>query len=143
MSLFAMPLGLFASLTLFVSDAFAQAAPAAAPGGAAAPGVEAVIMQFLPLFLIFAVFYFLLIRPQQKKFEQHKAMVEALRRGDKVITGGGIIGTIHKVEGEEVWVEIADNVRVRVVKGTITQVSAKTEAVADAAEKPTDKKDAS
>ena len=89
--------------------------------------------QFLPLILIFAIMYFLLIRPQQKKVKQHQAMVEALRRGDQVITQGGIIGKISKVkDGEgEVEVEIADGVKVRVMRATIAQVVSKTEPVAN------------
>ena len=87
------------------------------------------IAQFLPLILIFAIMYFLLIRPQQKKMKEHQAMVEAVRRGDQVVTQGGLIGKVSKVkEGEnEIEVEIADGVRVRVVKSTIAQVLNKTE----------------
>jgi preprotein translocase subunit YajC len=86
------------------------------------------IAQFLPLILIFGIMYFLLIRPQQKKVKQHQAMVEALRRGDKVVTQGGIIGEVVKVkEGGEVEVEISEGVRVRVVKSTIATVMSKTE----------------
>ena len=84
------------------------------------------LVQFLPLILIFVVFYFLLIRPQQRKAKDQKAMLEALRRGDRVVTGGGIIGTVARVDNpEEVVVEIAENVRVRVVRSTITSVLAK------------------
>lgn len=84
--------------------------------------------QFVPLILIFAIMWFLLIRPQQKKLKEHQAMVAALRRGDQVITQGGLIGKVTKVkEAEEVEVEIADGVRVRVVKATIAQVVSKTE----------------
>ena len=86
------------------------------------------IAQFLPLILIFAIMYFLLIRPQQKKMEQHQNMVEALRRGDQVITQGGVIGKVSKVkEDGELEVEIAEGVKVRVVKSTIAQVLNKTE----------------
>ncbi len=123
------------SFGFLISDAMAQtAAPVAAAAGAAPPQtVDGVLMQFLPLFLIFGVFYFLLIRPQQKKFEQHKQMVEGIRRGDKVVTAGGILGTVVRADtGDEVLVEIADNVKVRVLKSTITTVNAKTEAVAEA-----------
>ena len=82
----------------------------------------------LPLVLIFVVFYFLLIRPQQKKVKQHQAMVEALRRGDQVITQGGLIGKVTKVkEDGEIEVEIAEGVKVRVVKATIASVMSKTE----------------
>ena len=84
------------------------------------------LVQFLPLILIFVVFYFLLIRPQQRKAKDQKTMLEALRRGDRVVTGGGIIGTVARVDNpEEVVVEIAENVRVRVVRSTITSVLAK------------------
>lgn len=87
------------------------------------------IAQFLPLILIFAIMYFLLIRPQQKKMKQHQAMVEAVRRGDQIVTQGGLIGKVSKVkEGDnEIEVEIAENVKVRVVKSTIAQVLNKTE----------------
>ena len=84
--------------------------------------------QFVPLILIFAIMYFLLIRPQQKKVKEHQAMVEALRRGDQVVTQGGLIGKVSKVKDEgEVEVEIAEGVKVRVVKSTIAQVLSKTE----------------
>ncbi|AZV79092.1 preprotein translocase subunit YajC [Parasedimentitalea marina] len=87
--------------------------------------------QFLPLILIFGIMYMLLIRPQQKKMKEHKAMVEALRRGDQVITQGGLIGKVAKVKDDgEIEVEIADGVKVRVVKGTIAQVLNKTEPAA-------------
>jgi len=87
--------------------------------------------QFLPLVLIFVVFYFLLIRPQQKRAKDHKAMLSALRRGDRVVTGGGIIGTVAKVVGDdEVAVDIAEGTRVRVLRSTITTVLARTEPVA-------------
>ena len=106
---------------MFVSTAYAQtAAPAA--GGAD------MIVQFLPLILIFVVFYFLLIRPQQKKMKEHKAMLESIRRGDRVVTGGGIIGIVTKVGPEdELQVEIAENVRVRCLRSTVNLVLAKTE----------------
>ena len=84
------------------------------------------LVQFLPLILIFVVFYFLLIRPQQRKAKDQKAMLDALRRGDRVVTGGGIIGTVARVDNpEEVVVDIAENVRVRVLRSTITSVLAK------------------
>ncbi|WP_424986615.1 preprotein translocase subunit YajC [Microbulbifer sp. S227A] len=86
------------------------------------------LAQFLPLILIFAIMYFLLIRPQQKKVKQHQAMVEAVRRGDQIITQGGLIGKVVKVkEDNEVEVELAENVKVRVVKSTIANVVSKTE----------------
>ncbi len=107
---------------MFITPAYAQAANGGGVGAFA---------QFLPLILIFAIMYFLLIRPQQKKAKEHKAMVEALRRGDQVITQGGIIGKVSKVkEDGEVELEIADGVRVRVVRATIAQVINKTEPAA-------------
>ena len=84
--------------------------------------------QFVPLILIFAIMYFLLIRPQQKKMKEHQNMVSNLRRGDQVVTQGGVIGKVSKVKDDnEVEVEIAENVKVRIVKATITQVLSKTE----------------
>ena len=77
------------------------------------------IGQFIPLILIFVIFYFFLIRPQQKKVKEHKAMVESLKRGDKVITSGGITGTVERlIDNDKVEVEIADNVKVEIVKAT-------------------------
>ncbi|MCO6382280.1 MAG: preprotein translocase subunit YajC [Vannielia sp.] len=87
----------------------------------------------VPLILIFGIMYFLLIRPQQKKLKEHQAMVGALRRGDQIITQGGIVGKVTKVRDEnEVEVEIAEGVKVRVVKSTVAQVLSKTEPAADA-----------
>ncbi|KIN60605.1 Preprotein translocase, YajC subunit [Sulfitobacter noctilucae] len=86
------------------------------------------IEQFIPLILIFAIMYFLLIRPQQKKVKEHAAMVAALRRGDQVVTQGGIIGKVVKVkEDGELEVEIADGVKIRVIQSTIATVVSKTE----------------
>lgn len=84
--------------------------------------------QFVPLILIFAIMYFLLIRPQQKKLKEHQKMVADLRRGDQVVTQGGIIGKVAKVKDDnEVEVEIANDVHIRVVRGTIAQVLNKTD----------------
>ena len=78
------------------------------------------IGQFIPLILIFVIFYFFLIRPQQKKVKEHKAMVESLKRGDKVITSGGIIGTVDRVfEDDRIELNISDGVKVQVIKNTI------------------------
>ena len=80
------------------------------------------IGQFIPLILIFVIFYFFLIRPQQKKVKEHKAMVESLKKGDKIVTSGGITGTISRViDNDKVEVEIADNVKVEIVKATAIQ----------------------
>jgi len=104
---------------MFATPAFAQAA-----GGAGGAGG---LVGFVPIILIFAIMYFLMIRPQQKKVKEHRAMVEALRRGDRVVTQGGMIGKVVKVEDTEVEVEIATGVKVRVVRPTIAQVMSKTE----------------
>jgi preprotein translocase subunit YajC len=77
------------------------------------------IGQFIPLILIFVIFYFFLIRPQQKKVKEHKTMVESLKRGDKVVTSGGIIGTVERVmENDRIEVEISENIKVEIVKTT-------------------------
>ena len=82
--------------------------------------------QFIPLILIFVIFYFFLIRPQQKKVKEHKVMVSSLKRGDEVITSGGIVGKIERVLGDDkVDVTIADNVTVQVVQSTIQNLSNK------------------
>ncbi len=87
------------------------------------------IQSLVPLLLIFGIMYFLLIRPQQKKLKEHQAMVSALRRGDQVITQGGVMGKVTKVKDDsnEVEVEIAQGVNVRVVRSTIATVVSKTE----------------
>jgi preprotein translocase subunit YajC len=114
---------------MFVSSAFAQGTG----GGVGTGGWEAL----LPLVLIFVVFYFLLIRPQQKKMKQHKEMLSAVRRGDRVVTGGGILGTVTKVvDDNEIIVEIADGVRVRVQRSTIAAIVSKTEPAGGDAGKP-------
>jgi preprotein translocase subunit YajC len=101
---------------MLINPAYAQAADGGAGG----------LVTFLPLILIFAVFYFLLIRPQQKKVKQHREMISNVRRNDRIVTGGGIIGKVTKVVDEaEVDVEIAPNVVVRVARGTIADVISK------------------
>ena len=80
---------------------------------------ESGIAQLIPLILIFIIFYFFLIRPQQKKVKEHKVMVEGLKRGDKVITSGGIVGTVERIiENDRAEILIADNVKVEVIKST-------------------------
>lgn len=114
---------------MFISPAWAQGAP----GGG---GME-LLGSFLPLILIFAIFYFLLIRPQQKKQKEHQAKIKAVRRGDRVLTGGGIYGQVTKVmDDNEVQVEIADGIKVRVAAATLIDVISKSEPVkADKSEK--------
>ena len=112
---------------MLITSAYAQASSPL--GGLGAAGGE--IQAFLPIILIFVVFYFMLIRPQQKRAKQHKEMLTAIRRGDRVVTSGGILGTVTKVVSDtEVVVEIAEGVRVRVVRAAITEVLTKTEPVA-------------
>jgi preprotein translocase subunit YajC len=116
------PQGQFANnheeLSMFVTPAFAQTAGGAGGG----------LVQILPFVLIFAIMYFLLIRPQQKKAKEHRAMVSELKKGDQVVTQGGLIGKVVKVkEANELEVEIATGVKVRVVQSTVTQVLNKTE----------------
>ena len=83
------------------------------------------IAQFIPLILIFVIFYFFLIRPQQKKVKEHKKMVESLKRGDKIITSGGIVGTVERViDNEKVEVSIAENVNVEIIRATGIQALA-------------------
>ena len=86
------------------------------------------IAQFIPLILIFVIFYFFLIRPQQKRVKDHKAMVQSLKRGDEIITSGGIIGTIDRVmEDDRIEVMIGDNVKVQIIRSTITSLLKKEE----------------
>lgn len=107
---------------MFVSPAFAQTGPAAGE-----PGVIA----FLPIILIMVVFYFLMIRPQQKKMREHREMLAAVRRGDRIVTGGGIIGTVSKVvDDNELQVDIAEGVRVRVQRAMISGILTKPEPAA-------------
>jgi preprotein translocase subunit YajC len=105
---------------MFSSPAFAQAAGQAAPAGDA----MSFFVQLAPLLLIFVIFYFLLIRPQQRRMKQHKAMIDATKKGDTVVTGGGLVGKVMKVDDAqgEVEVEIAPNVKVRVVHSTLSDV---------------------
>lgn len=107
---------------MFITPAYAQAAQA--------NGLSDTLVSFAPFILIFFIMYFLLIRPQQKKAKEHKTMVEALRRGDQVLTQGGIVGKVtHVNEDGTASVEIADGVKVKVLKSTIIQVMNKTEPV--------------
>jgi preprotein translocase subunit YajC len=100
---------------MWINPAYAQAA-----GGA---GSSDFLVQMAPLVLIFVVFYLLLIRPQQKKMKEHRELLSGVKRGDRVVTGGGIIGTVTKVIGDaEAQVEIADGVRIRILKSTITSI---------------------
>ncbi len=108
---------------MFISPAYAQAAPAAAPNP---------LMQLAPLVFIFVIFYFLLIRPQMNARKKHTEMVSNVRRGDVVVTAGGLVGKVTKVlDGDEVMVELADNMVVKVVKSTLSDVRTKPEPAAN------------
>ena len=111
---------------MLITPAFAQAAA----GG----DTNSMLMSLLPFALIFVIMYFLILRPQQKKVKDHAELVKNIRRGDTVITSGGIIGKVTKVRDEnEIEVEIAENTRVRVIKGTVTEVRVKGEPVKESA----------
>jgi preprotein translocase subunit YajC len=104
---------------MFASPAFAQAAGAAPAGG----GITAILIQVAPLVFLFAIFWFLILRPQQQRVKQHREMVAAVKKGDEVVTGGGLIGKVAKVADDEVEVELAPSVKVRVVKATLSSVT--------------------
>jgi preprotein translocase subunit YajC len=109
---------------MFVTEAYAQA-------GGTAGGAD-MIIQFLPFILIFVIMYFLIIRPQRQKAQRHRDMVANLRRGDTVVTAGGLIGKVSKVVDEnEMQIELAEGVKVRAVRGMIAEVRAKGEPVKD------------
>jgi preprotein translocase subunit YajC len=117
---------------MFISEAWAQGA---------AGGSSDFLVQLFPLVLIFIVFYFLLIRPQQSKMKQQKEMLAGVKRGDRVVTGGGIIGLVTKVIGDnELQVELAEGVRVRIIKQTITDIITRGESVRGGKESDEDDK---
>ena len=101
---------------MFISEAFAQTAPAAA-GGA-----ESSLLSLAPLALMFVVLYFIMIRPQMKKQKEHKAMIEALAKGDEVVISGGVIGRVAKLGESFVHVEVANNVELQVQRAAVIQV---------------------
>lgn len=106
---------------MFITPAYAQAA---------APGGSDFLLQLAPLILIVAIFYFLFIRPQQKRVKAHQEMVKNLRRGDTVVTSGGLIGKVSRVvDDNEVQIELSEGLKVRAVRGTISEVRVKGEPV--------------
>ncbi len=106
---------------MFITEAFAQTA-----GGGSATSL---LVQFMPIILIFVIMYFLILRPQQQKARHHREMVANLRRGDTVVTNGGLIGKVAKVDENELQVELAEGVRVRIVRAMVAEVRAKGEPV--------------
>jgi len=107
---------------MFISEAWAQAAGGAAGGGD-------MLMSLAPMLLIFVVFWFLLIRPQQKKQKEHRAMVAALKRGDRVVTTGGIHGQVTHVGDDHLMVEVADGVKLKIVRDAVSAIPSKPEPV--------------
>ncbi len=102
---------------MFSSPAYAQAA------GNAPGGTESILIQIVPLALLFVIFWFLVIRPQQQKVKAHRAMVEAVKKGDQVVTGGGLVGRVVKVADHDVEVELGPNMRVTALKSTLSGVT--------------------
>lgn len=102
-------------MSFFISDAWAETAPAVAPGGLN-------IIEFVPLILIFIVFYFMLIRPQMKRAKEHKKLIEALAKNDEVVTSGGLLGKITRVEESFITIEIAPGVEIKVQRSSVTSV---------------------
>jgi len=100
---------------MFITPAFAQTAGGQASGAG-------ILVQMAPLVLIFVVFYFLLIRPQQKKMKEHKGKIEAVKKGDQVVTGGGLVGKVARVDDIYVDIELAPNMKVKAVKSTLADV---------------------
>ena len=103
---------------MFISSAFAQTAPAAAAGG----GIQDSLMSMLPLILMFVVLYFVMIRPQMKKSKEHRAMIDALAKGDEVVTGGGILGTVIRLGESNISLEVANGVEIQFQRSAVVQV---------------------
>ncbi len=102
---------------MFISQAFAQTAPAAAAGG-----VESSLMSMLPLLLMFVVLYFIMIRPQMKRQKEHKALIEALAKGDEVVVSGGILGKVAKLNENYIHLEVSTGVELQVQRSAVIQV---------------------
>jgi preprotein translocase subunit YajC len=102
---------------VFISQAFAQAAPAAAAGS-----TESTLFSLMPLVLMFVVLYFIMIRPQMKKQKEHKAMIDALAKGDEVVIAGGVLGKVSKLGDSFIHVEVANNVELQVQRPAVIQV---------------------
>ncbi|HSI59125.1 MAG TPA: preprotein translocase subunit YajC [Ideonella sp.] len=101
---------------MFISNAFAQTAPAAAASTTSS------LMSFLPLVLMFVVLYFIMIRPQMKRQKEHKAMIEALAKGDEVVIGGGVLGRVAKMGDTYLHVEVSNGVEIQVQRSSVVQV---------------------
>lgn len=103
---------------MFISSAFAQTAPAAAAGG----DMQSSLMSMLPLVLMFVVLYFVMIRPQMKKQKEHRAMIDALAKGDEVVTGGGLLGKVAKLTESTVSLEVANGVEIQIQRSAVVQI---------------------
>jgi len=103
---------------VFISSAFAQTAPAAAAEG----GMQSSLMSMLPLVLMFVVLYFVMIRPQMKKQKEHRAMIDALAKGDEVVTGGGLLGKVAKLTESTVGLEVAPGVEIQIQRSAVVQI---------------------
>ncbi len=103
---------------MFISSAFAQTAPAAAAGG----DMQSTLMSMLPLLLMFAVLYFVMIRPQMKKQKEHRSMIDALAKGDEIVTAGGLLGKVSKIGDAYLSVELASGVEVQMQRQAVVQV---------------------
>ncbi len=103
---------------MFISSAFAQTAPAAAAGG----DMQSTLKSMLPLLLMFVVLYFVMIRPQMKKQKEHRAMIDALAKGDEVVTAGGFLGKVSKLGDAYVGIELANGVEVQMQRSAVVQV---------------------
>ena len=119
---------------MFISPAFAQDVT-----DMAVDAEPSFVTSMLPLVLIFFVFYVMIIRPQNKRMQEHRSMIGELRRGDRVVTGGGLIGTVKKIMDEEVSIEISPGVNVNIVRSTIMTIRAKTSTKIANDEKPKSK----
>lgn len=104
-------------LPVFISSAFAQTAPAAAGGD-----MQSTLMGMLPLVLMFVVLYFIMIRPQMKKQKEHKAMIEAVAKGDEIVTAGGVLGKVSKIGDTFLGLEVANGVEIQIQRSAIVQV---------------------
>jgi preprotein translocase subunit YajC len=111
------PQPLYSEHPVFISSAFAQTAPAAAGGD-----MSSSLMSMLPLVLMFVVLYFVMIRPQMKKQKEHRAMVEALAKGDEVVTSGGVLGKVSKLGDNYLGVEVSNGVEIQIQRGAVIQV---------------------
>jgi preprotein translocase subunit YajC len=106
------------SSPVFISSAFAQTAPAAAAGG----DMQSSLMSMLPLILMFVVLYFVMIRPQMKKQKEHKAMIDAVSKGDEVVTAGGVLGKVSKIGDNYLGLEVASGVEIQIQRSAVVQV---------------------